>query len=202
MSAMAASCQGVNDLLACGSVAAWRCGMAQYRLGALDTAAAMPPMLAAQALGLPASTGADLLGGVLQTLRGNPWITPQDALGSEGRLKELKLVAKAGAFRGFAGPFLSPPLVATVAGELIANDGSEQWRLQADIYNSVLLRCEVSVAGESHPEVKILSNGTVSWQGHLRRFPELAHATSIAAVGQTVAVTLADSHHLFLLGML
>jgi hypothetical protein len=195
MSTIAASCANTGDLLTCGSVLAWRCGMPQYRLSALDKARSMTPLLATQVLGLPAGTAADQIAEVIQRLQVNPWVLPQDALNSRATPRELKMVAKAGAFRGFGGQFLAPPKVERVNGELIASDGTGSWRLYADVYNSLLLRCE-PVPRDANDDAQI------RWQGQIKRFPELAEATSISAVDHTVAVTIPTSHHLFLLGFL
>ncbi len=196
MGPVAASCQSTGELLVCGIVLAWRSGMPQYRESALDQVRSLAPSLAAQVLELPASTDGRQIAEVIESLQVNPWTLPKDALHYR---RELRIVAKAGAFRGFAGPFLVPPRVARVAGELIASDGTASWRLYADVYNSLLLRSE---PGESQDagEVQIQADGTIRWRGQVQRFPELAGATSIAALDHTVAVALPTSHHLFLLG--
>jgi hypothetical protein len=197
---IAATCQSAGDLMACGSVLAWRCGMPQYRESALDKAGSLAPVLATRVLGLPDGTATERIAAVLQSLRVNPWILPQEPLNSRAAPRELKLLAKAGAFRGFAGQFLAPPKVARVDAELVASDGTATWRLHADIYNSLLLRTEASGLRQSNNDVQIQADGTVRWKSHVRRFPELANATSIAAVNHTMAVTIPTSHHLFLLG--
>jgi hypothetical protein len=193
------ACQTVDELLDCGAVLAWRCGMPQYRQGALDKAGALTPRLAAQALGLPPNTQAERIADILRNLANNPWLLPQGALGSATR--QMKMVGKAGDFRGFGGPFLAPPGVHCIAGELIAIDGDSTWRLHSDIYNALLLRCEVAASKPLAGAAEIKSNGTLRWQGLERQFPELAQATSIASTKDTVAVTLADSHHLYLVGI-
>jgi hypothetical protein len=195
MTGIAAACQNANDLLVCGSILAWRCGMPQYRQSALEKIGLLPPELTTRVLDLAPDTAPEQLPEVIRSLQLNPWILPQDALSGYKTRGELKMVGKAGAFRGFAGQFLAPPVVACVNGELIAFDGEVAWRLYADIHNSLLLRCEPGPRN---------ANGDVQklWQVHIQRFPELANATSIAAVVHTVAVTLPTSHQLFLLGFL
>ena len=189
------SCQSVGEFLDCGAILAWRCGLPQYRQSALDKAASLPPLLAARALGTEPEHVAD----VIRNLSANPWIAPQESLRETSH--ELKIVAMAGAFRGFAGQFLTPPRVECIAGELLATDGDTTWRLHADIYNALLLRCEPASSGALAAQAEIKPDGTVRWRGQERRFPELARATSLAATSDTVAVTIATSHHLFLLGL-
>ncbi|HEY3838814.1 MAG TPA: hypothetical protein VGL72_19695 [Bryobacteraceae bacterium] len=179
----------VNEFLDCGAILAWRCGMPQYRESALQKARMLSANLAAKALGIQP----DQVPQAIANLYANPWIAPQGQ--PQG---ELTLVAQAGAFRGFAGPFLTPPRVASIAGELIASDRETSWRLRADLYNAVLLRCEAPTAAPSIADASIQSDGTLRWRGQERRFPELANATSIAATADTAAITLATSHHLFL----
>jgi hypothetical protein len=202
------SCQNAGELLDCGGIVAWRCGMAQYRGGALEKAAALSPSLASQTLGLPPGTTPEQIVDVIHKLSANPWITPQGALRETKR--ELKIMTKAGAFRGFGGQFLSPPKVQSVAGELVASDGTGSWRLHADVYNSLLQRCEtqppplpssVPPALPAAGAATIGTNGVITWQGQERRFPELAEATSVASTADTIAVTIATSHHLFLVGI-
>jgi hypothetical protein len=195
MSGVATACQNTSELLACGSVLAWRCGMPQYRRSALDKARLLPPLLTTKVLDLLSGTAPEQLAEVIGRLQLNPWILPEVALTRRATPGELKRVAKAGAFRGFAGPFLAPPTVARVNGELVASDGTATWRLHADIYNSLLLRCEPGPADSN-------DDAQTRWREQIPRFPELANATSIAALEHTVAVTIPTSHHLFLLSSL
>jgi hypothetical protein len=181
----------VGEFLDCGAIFAWRCGMPQYRESALRLAGALPAHLAGKVLGVdPAKVG-----DAIARLAANPWVSPQDSVAGE-----LKMVGKAGAFRGFAGQFLTPPKVACVGGELIASDQETHWRLRADVYNAVLLRCDPATAAGVVSPASIQPDGTLHWRGQRRRFPELANATSIAATEDTAAITLATSHHLFLVG--
>ena len=102
-------CQSVAEFLDYGIILAWRCGMPQYRRSALEKAKSLLPELAANALGLPQTTTPERLTDVIRNLTNNPWILPQDAL--QNAKRQLKIVATAGAFRGFNGQFLAPPKV-------------------------------------------------------------------------------------------
>jgi hypothetical protein len=158
--------------LSLAALLAWQCGLPQYRESVLDKA----PELA--------------------HLRTNPW-------NLNNPNPSLQLLAKAGAFRGFAGQFLRPPRVDTLAGAILATDGDSTWQLHADLYNAILLRVDRTLPPPLplKGDAQISANGTVNWKGQRRRFPELASSTSIAAISHTLAVTLATSHHLYLLGL-
>lgn len=192
----ALGCQTDGELLDCGAVVAWRCGMPLYRLSALEKARSLAPELAGRALGL--GPDADV-GRVIERLQSNPWVRPEDCL--RDGAKELRIVAKAGGFRGFSGQFLSPPKVVKMEGSLVASDGATAWRVHADVYNAVLVSCELGAKTDLVNDAAIQPNGTVLWQGRTHRFPELADATNIAATDDTAAVTLATSHHVFLVAL-
>jgi len=192
-------CQSVGEFLDYGLILAWRCGMPQYRQSALEKAKSLNPRLAANALGLPANTTPERLTDTVRVLATNPWVFPQNALRNAKR--QLQIVATAGAFRGFTGPFLTPPTIASIAGDMVATDGTATWKLHADIYNSMLLRCDATAAKPAADLARIEPDGTLHWQGLERTFPELVRATSIASTGDTVVITISTSHHLFLVGL-
>jgi hypothetical protein len=186
-------CQTVVDLLDCGAVLSWRCGMTLYREGALQKARSLAPDMAGRALGLGLQADVPR---VIEKLVSSPWVRPEDCLSDSP--KELRIVARAGGFRGFAGHFLSPPKVVKMDGALVATDGVTAWQVHADIYNAVLVRCDLPAKTDPATDAAIQPTGTLSWQGRTHRFPELASATAIAATDDTVAVTIATSHHVFL----
>ena len=192
----ALGCQTTTELLDCGAVLGWRCGMPAYRMGALEKARSLAPALAARALGLTPGTD---VAAVLEKLAGNPWVKPEDSLRSGP--KELRIVGKAGAFCGFGGQFLAPPRVAKMDGGIIATDGVTAWRLQADVYNAVLVRCEWGERADLRNDASIQPDGTVIWKERAHRFPELANATGIDTTEDTIIVTLAGSHHIFLVAL-
>lgn len=192
----ALGCQTVADLLDCGAVLAWRCGMTLYRAGALQKARSLPPDLAARALGLGPDPD---VARVIEKLESSPWVRPEDCLRDSS--KELRIVARAGGFRGFSGQFLSPPKIVKMEGALIATDGVTAWQVHADIYNAVLVHCDLAAKTELVSDAAIQPTGTVSWQGRTHHFAELAGATGIAATDDTMAVTIATSHHVFLVAL-
>src|SRR5579871_6684230 len=112
-------CQTVDEFLDCAAVVAWRCGLPQYRQSALEKAAALPTHLATVALDLAPNTQPEVVEDVLRNLAANPWLPPCSA--HRPPPPRLRIVGRAGAFRGFAGQFLTPPKVQCVGGELIAS---------------------------------------------------------------------------------
>jgi hypothetical protein len=187
------------EFLDYGAVLAWRSGLPQYRDSALDKVSQLPPHLAARALSLPEK----FIARAIANLRANPWSVT-------GTAADLKIVATAGAFRGFAGQFIKPPRVDGTPGDLVATDPEASWRIYADPFNALLLRCEPQppplpssgkILHTANGEAHITPDGTLSWKSHQKNFRELAGATGIAANAHTVAVTIPTSHHIFLVAI-
>ena len=182
-------------LLDLGAVLAWTHGLAAYRSAALDAAARMEPALAVRALDLPEATD---LGTALDRLRPNPWLRP-DAL---ARPEHLHVVAVCGDFSGFGGSFTRPPLVTAEEGRLIADDGEDRWALVADTFGHTFQRTGPSstTAASTTAPFALDTGGTVRLGDTVQVFPELAGWVSAAATADTLAVSLADSHRLVLIG--
>jgi len=204
----------VDDLLEAGKVLAWRCGLAQYRAGALDAARRLPPELAAAALGARRLTDQVARDALIARLRADPWTDPSQSTAIPAR---LRLVATTGAFQGFGGPFAAPPAVSLVGEELVVEDGKAHYALRADRFGSVFLRIPPPPAGRSArprrgsasrvsspgqgTRLTMDADGNVRWGDHEARFPELADASSAAFDGRILAVTLPLAHAVFLLAL-
>src|SRR5438128_1194244 len=80
-----------------------RAGEAHFRAGALAAADALPPALALAAVRAPGGDWPELR----RRLAAAPWFDPSKPVASG-----LRVVAHAGAFRGFGGLFVEPPVVA------------------------------------------------------------------------------------------
>jgi hypothetical protein len=197
---VAPRCQSLSELLEAGKVAAWQAGMVQMRGAALSAAGAMRAPLAAVALGLPETTSAENLAARLGRLREHVWLTVE-AAGDARRAAAIECVGTVGAFSGFGGLFLRPPVVDGVDGRLLVNDGESQWELVADAYGAWLRR--IGDAPKKRPKskaaaAKIDGGGTLRWGESSLAQPHLASATSLAECGLTLAVTIPTSHHVFL----
>lgn len=184
-----------------GAVVAWQCGMAHLRPAALDAAARLPVAIAAPSLGLPVTDAAGIAA-VLARLRDDSWLEPGAAVRPAGGPRELRVVARAGAFRGFGGPFIEPPTVrSSSGGALYASDRDAAWRLHADRFGTVFRRvgpAKIALPPGDPAAVRVDRNGKVAFAGIEGVFPELAEATSTASDGRTAAVTVRSSHAVIL----
>jgi hypothetical protein len=201
MAAAGPRCEDAATLLAAGQVAAWRAGCAQYRAGALKAARTLPHDVLVPVLfnadDVPPAPAEALA--ALDTLAKHRWLTPAEALAGPVPAR-VRVVRTAGAFRGFGGPFLRPPVVGTRGPQLIVSDGYFVWELIADAAGCLFHR---TTAGAIPPAVKtgivaLAANGHVQWEQAAAHFPQLADASSAAFDGQTLAVTQPASHHVFL----
>lgn len=202
MLTLAEHCADVEALLTVGQIAAWRAGLAHYRLDALklsEKLAAPNPALAHLALGLP--NAADL-SSALSQLRVNPWVHPASITQSPITNHQLQIVSRVGAFRGFGGLFMAPPLVMVEDGRLVVWEGDNFWWLMADAFGATFTRCgEPSLKEKDSGIFKIDSKGKATHGKLSRAFPELAGATSAASLPHTLAVTTALSHAVILIAV-
>jgi hypothetical protein len=211
MAPLGAQAGTLDELLELGKVVAWRCGMAQYRVGALSTAAGLPPVLAGAALGAPGPWDRSRLDDLLARLRADPWEDPATAADARPSARTLR-VFTAGAFRGLGGPFVAPPRVALQDGALVASDPEASYRLWADRCGQALLRrrapgreaasggarLPASWGGSGAETVRLDRDGGLAW-GPLRgRFPVLAEASEAVFTGHTLAVAHPLSHSVLL----
>lgn len=159
----------VDTLLSVGQVLAWRAGLPHYRAGALDLCARLDPAL----------TG---VGGDLDALRADPWLTPDNPdPGARPRV-----VFRVGGFRGFGGPFIAPPEV-RYAGDnrFFVGDGECWWLLIADGYGTSLHRLAQEPAG-------LCSEGPDA-----RAVRELRDISSEASGTRSLAVARRLSHYVW-----
>jgi hypothetical protein len=203
MLAIAPACASSQQLLDAGKVLGWTCGMAQFRGAALRLARQIDRDLLIDILGLAETTASEDLERLIDQWEHDPWSSPPTDAPPARRLRQ---VAKIGAFRGFGGPFLFPPTVLATQGRLLVGDTESQWQLHADRFGSYFhrvgegkLRRQNSKAGKSDPN--IATDGIVTWNGGRFPFPQLAGSTTAAFDGVTLAVTLPNSFHIFLLAM-
>jgi len=199
LSVVGPQCPTCPTLFDCGKVLAWRAGMAQYRMGALAAARTLSPPLAGWVLGLAGVPSAEQLSQTIERLEEDPWLRPEEALSLAPRNSAIRLVARAGAFRGFGGPFLRPPVVSKANGGLIASDGEGRWQILADTYGVVLLRDDRATEDGEPSPFKIDKQGKVSWGGEVVSLPDLRDPVSWTGHDRTLAVTIATSHYVFLL---
>jgi hypothetical protein len=189
-------CQSVADVLDAGVVAAWQAGMPQFRVPALAAADRMKPKLATAVLGLPVETTAEECRDTVAMLKGNRWFR----LDAPAQSPALSPVGLAGAFTGFGGAFSRPPTVRCDGGRLVVSVEAAHWQMVADAYGTWFRRVEET---KSKPvtvpaDVTVDSHGTVRWGRPTCKAPHLAGHTAVACDGETLAITIPTSHHVFL----
>ena len=115
-------------------------------------------------------------------------------------------VAKAGAFSGYGGVFFRPPLVRVEGPRLLVSDGRSHWEMLADAYGVWFRKTTEATATRSLPpggaEVTVDRQGNIRWNKLSLAQPHLVNVTSLALCDQTLAVTTATSHHVFLYSIL
>jgi len=196
MAAVSGAFSDLATLRAAGHVLAWRCGMAQHRAGALASCRTLQPALATRLLGVPDFDPARF-GDLLDRLSIDPWLAPNKAFDAPS---ELRVVSIVGAFRGFGGHFQTPPTVFSSNGSIIAADRENHWAVIADLWGSALLPLPSAPPRNNNSQDYVLSrDGAVDSGGLRAAFPGLAASTSSACDGRTLAVTIGQSHQIFLI---
>ncbi|MCI0464916.1 MAG: hypothetical protein L0Z62_48970 [Gemmataceae bacterium] len=192
-------CSDTATLLEAGQVAAWRAGLAHYREGALEVCARLDPAVACAALALP--DGAPVAQ-VLGQLRADPWLSPEAAVHDASKARTLRVVARVGDFRGFGGPFLTPPRVAYLEGRFLVGDGEGRWILTADRFGATFHRSAEELpasTGKPRGNFRVDGRGKVTHGKQSVALDELQDSTSQATDGTTLAVTLPLSHRVYLI---
>ncbi|MEO8700216.1 MAG: hypothetical protein ABI867_09235, partial [Kofleriaceae bacterium] len=175
----AAGCVDRASLLELGVVLGWRAGLAEAREVALEHVA----KLDVRALFGTASIDPD---------PERRFCTP----GSIAALGPLALVATAGGFVGFGGPFRKPPLPRVVAGRLVCTDGTATFELFADVFGT-----RFRPAPWAHAEaIASAGTGDAYIKTAIAVSSELRGAVAVAACSGMMAVVLRDSHQVFVLG--
>lgn len=193
---LAPLCPDADTLLKSGQVAAWRSGLAHYRQGALGICRTLDSKVVRAVLGAP-NTNTVPLATLLDQLQTNPWLNPSAITQLPITNNQLlQIVARVGAFRGFGGLFIAPPLVFPAGEHFIVIDGEGSWLLTADCFGATWHRTEAQPAEKkSAARLTLNRNGQVSVDGKpAGEFPELANSQSSAANATTLAVTTPLSH--------
>ena len=198
MVAIAPMCASTAELLEAGKVVAWCCGMAHYRASALKAWNELPARLMSATLGI--ETPAAAVASLAQALQ-DPWWKPGAGL-AQPAIRMLAVVGRPGGFRGFGGPFITPPEVAVVDGMLYVFDNESCWTLHADCFGATFQRfgrdLPKGLGPARHAAFEIAPDGTVV-RGRLKaNFDYLGGLSSSASTASTLAVTLPRSHHVFL----
>ena len=118
-----------------------------------------------------------------------------------------RVVARAGAFRGFGGLFTEPPNVAMADGQLFARGGSECWLLMADAFGATFHRAtpqelERARARSALPDGISVRGGTATVRGCSVRLPSaFGEVTSACASRTTLALTSSYTYAILLIAV-
>lgn len=187
--------ENVDILLKAGQICSWRAGLTHYRTEALSIAETLPSSIARLTLGMPADD-TQRLSAVIQRLQSSPWESPIASTPSA----QLKVQKRVGAFRGFGGLFIVPPIVEPAGEHFLVTDGDNTWLLTADLYGATFHRSpQITTSSKPETPFKLNRNGDVSANKVKQSLPELAQSTSHAANAHTLAVTVPYSHAVYLI---
>ncbi|TCS35631.1 hypothetical protein EDC30_110100 [Paucimonas lemoignei] len=195
MGALASQVESLPQLQALGQVLAWRCGVAHFRLGAIQAADLLPEQFALAALG---SSGGASWSDVKDKLLADPWWTPGPIQGSA-----VHPGIEVGRFTGFGGEFDEPPEVRACPEGFFVKSAERYSFLVADAFGAVLhaaSREEFDHAkAHSFPKAVVLSrNRLVVGKREIDLDLPEGHI-SIAHNTHTVAVTSPFTHAIRLL---
>ena len=186
--------------LTLGQVAAWRCGMAHFRESALAAAGTLPEPLVLAAVGAPAAQWST----IRDRLIADPWYDPA---APNDRSTTPRVVARAGAFRGFGGLFTEPPTVAMADGQLFVRGGSDCWLLMADAFGATFHRAtreefDHARARSVLPEGISVRGATATVRGRSVSLPSaFGEVTSACASRTTLALTSPHTHAILLVAL-
>lgn len=173
------------QLLDAGALLAWRLGEARLRQAVLLKAQILPMAALSAALAVSLAQAPE----ALAALDRDAWHVPGTAT-PQG----WHALPPAGAFSGFGGAFDQPPVV--LAGgtkhQLRVRVGGRHFAVFCDVFGSTAVPC-------ADPGWPACTELRLVVPGHEPRLEALtAAATGLAMVDGILAVTVADSHHLFL----
>ena len=180
----ATRCETADELLIVSQVLAWRSGLAHLRNSAIAAADALPPDLALEIFNAPDGTSwPDVRAAHLA----DPWFG-YDL--NRQPLAASKLTRRIGAFRGFGGPFISPPVATQSGSHILIRSGDEAWILIGDAFGATLHRAAPEEIVEALPAKTPSHNDSLLPHGHI--------ATSAVILAGTRVVTSGQSHAIWL----
>lgn len=176
-----------------GLILAWRLGMAHCRDAALLALSELPDNLLFGLLAVDSKMGRSAL---MEALR-DPWWNPSEP----EKKRILSIARRVGGFTGFGGPFTAPPEVIAVDGVLYAFDSESCWVLFTDCYGSSFKRYGGDLPQgkpENRDDRQIDPSGNAVMGGAVASFPQLEECASYASTEWTLAVSLTQSHYIYI----
>ncbi len=202
-------CESVSQLLQVNGVLAWRAGLARLRNSSLNLLRGLPPELAARTMGLKGAFDGSDWPQTLNRICRDRWFDPAKAA-EPGITKEtIREVARVADYRGMGGELMDLPVVFMDSEQLYVTDLQNTYRMEVDCFG-----CNLHAAPEvtlpKTPRMKsknvqlngwpsIDAVGKVVWRNHERHMSYLAASNSQACDGQTLAVTIPTSFHVYLI---
>lgn len=183
------------ELLRAGQLAAWRHGLAHYRDSALEQAGAIDAATLEQVFGLPAGSWQE---DWLERLVRDRWFEPGGEQASRPRL-----VRQLGAFIGYGGCFMAPPLAVAGRDALLLIDGGTLHALHADAYGACLLPAAASPpqAGQAWPKGWRCEGSRLKIGAWELVLEEGGAITSLALLGDVAVLTQALTHTISVLAV-
>jgi len=194
---LSSKCSDVDTFLEVGQIVAWRSGLAHLREGALTLAANLPQGLAIAAVGGPVTADWQKL---LSQIRADPWFDPSEP--EKGPV--FGVVARVGGFRGFGGPFVSPPQVSSDGKNFWVRSSDEYWQLTADCFGTTVHHADAKEFDNAAkrnvlPTAIQISGTTVQYKDHIAKLENIGDISSAACNGRTLALTFSQTHMIVLL---
>ncbi|HTU57945.1 MAG TPA: hypothetical protein VMF89_05920 [Polyangiales bacterium] len=185
-------CATADELLSVGQVIAWQCGLAHYREGVLGALRSLPAALAATVLEIDSRQ----YEATLHRLQDDRWFDP-----SRPSAEPLRIVRNAGAFRGFGGPFLQPPLLKSADTGWLVQSAEDYWFLVADAFGATLHR-STPEEWRAHTAKSAEHVGTrLIHEGRTLDMPGAGPITSSGFSAGAIACTFAHSHQIVLVAL-
>lgn len=183
MAALSGQMQTIPQFQAVGQIAAWRCGVAHFRDGAIEAGDRLPEAVALSAFG---ATGTGSWQEVRAQALADPWWKPG----------AIPTGIETGAFSGFGGEFSVPPEVRAHPHGFTVKSGGAYYLLVADAYGAVLHpsdQAEHDVLDAAKGEWKL--KGSVLHVGEREILLDLpAEGIKICCNGQTLAIASPYTH--------
>lgn len=175
-------CSSVADVLACGRIHAWLCGMAHLRSRAIASFPLLPEKIQ-EDIKKKFPAKADI-----NSLTASPWIG----------LNKISFMGETGGFTGMGGNFTKPPVAAVLHGKIVLTDGTNTCALYADSLGTILI-----------PNVPVLATNVLNYSSveGLKEFTRknkalvpFDDASSFAHADYTFVITRKLSHYTFIYG--
>jgi hypothetical protein len=195
-------CGDVEMLLRLGQVAGWKAGLAHFRAGAIAAADGLSGSLALAAVGAPSASEWPE---IRKHLLADPWFDPAVfAAAGNGQASSVRVMAQAGAFRGFGGFFVEPPRVAAAGEHFLVRSGEECWFLTADLFGATFHRASPAEFATAVPRTRLppglkINDTKLVWKNERFEIPSMGKITSAAANATTLALTSELTHSVVLI---